>query len=141
MTARGGHDAGVSAGSRRPLQRLLAVNGLAAAAAGVVLFAAPSAIPGLVGAETNHGNPVVERLLGAAELGTASVALLAARSSTAETLRLGALALVALHCASALAVVLAMTSAHGVAFSILAANLGVRLVMAGALMVLAPGRS
>ena len=109
----------------RPLRILLAVNLVAALAAGVVLFLWPGAIPATVGLDLAPQDAFVARLLGAAEFATAALSGLALRTPSDEARRLAVATLIVLHVASVLALVLALggTTAPG-----LVVNLVARLV-------------
>jgi hypothetical protein len=110
-----------------PLRLLLAVNAVATAAAGVVLFVWPAAIPAAVGIELPPDANFVAWLLGSAELGLAALCALALRATEPAAIRLVCWTMFVIHATAAIADVMAMAS--GVAPVAVGINLAVRLAM------------
>ena len=107
--------------------RLLVVHGVVTLAAGMVLFAAPGAIPGAVGVFVDPAAYLVCYLLGAAEIAIAVLSFGAARLQDASAVRLVSLAFIVLHVATAAAEAYAFT--QGVSATIWA-NVATRAVVA-----------
>lgn len=110
-----------------PLRLLFVVNAVATAAAGIVLFLWPAAIPATVGIVLPRDAYFVAWLLGGAELGLAALCVLALRTTEAAALRLACWTMLAAHAAAAVADALAL--AQGVAPLVVGVNLAVRLAM------------
>lgn len=112
-----------------PLRILIALNGIAMAAAGIVLFLDPQLIAGPAGIEAAGVPTLAWTLLGAAELGLAAMCLLSL-SSGAEVLGIVALALIVFHAASAVAGVQSVMASFNM---VVVLNVAVRVVMVGLL--------
>ena len=123
--------------AHRALTALFAINGVGAGAAAVVLALAPGAIPSVAGISIDSSQNLLPYLLAAAELALASLAISAIRSQSPEVKRLTVGVLLVFHAGSAVAGVAAVTQGAGV---VVALNVGVRVVMMGALLVCTPGR-
>lgn len=110
-----------------PLRLLLAVNAVATAAAGTVLFLWPAAIPATVGIALPADAYFVAWLLGSAELGLAALCALALRATEPAVIRLVCWTMLVTHATAAGADILAMV--QGVAPVAVGINLVVRLAM------------
>jgi hypothetical protein len=110
-----------------PLHLLLAVNAVATAAAGIVLFVWPAAIPAAVGIALPPDAYFVAWLLGSAELGLAALCALALRAIEPAVIRLVCWTMLVTHATAAVADTLAL--AQGVAPVAVGINLAVRLAM------------
>ncbi|MBX3530008.1 MAG: hypothetical protein KF849_05350 [Rhizobiaceae bacterium] len=110
-----------------PLRLLLAVNAVATAAAGIVLFVWPAAIPGAVGIALPAEANFVAWLLGSAELGLAALCAVALRATEPAAIRLVCWTMLVTHATAAVADMLAL--GQGVAPVAVGINLAVRLAM------------
>lgn len=81
--------------------RLLIVHGIVTLAAGVVLVAAPAAIPAAVDVEVPDGAFLVAYMLGAAEIAIAVLSFGASRLTDPQALRLIAITLIVFHLTTA----------------------------------------
>jgi len=115
---------------QRLLRPLLIVHGVVTLLAAVVLVAAPSAIPATVGIVIEGDDVLLPYLLGAAELAIALLSFGAARLRDPSGVNLIVLAFIVFHLVTGLleAAYLDLTGFSGS----LAANIGVRVVVAGA---------
>lgn len=109
------------------LRLLLAVNAVATAAAGIVLFVWPAAIPATVGIVLPPDAYFVAWLLGSAELGLAALCGFALRATQPAALRLVCWTMLVTHATAAAAD--AMALAQGLAPVAIGINLAVRLLM------------
>ncbi len=109
------------------LRLLLAVNAVATAAAGIVLFLWPAAIPATVGIALAPDASFVAWLLGSAELGLAALCALGLRASEPAALRLVCWTMLVTHATAAVAD--AMALAQGLAPVAIGINLAVRVAM------------
>lgn len=116
-------------GWRRLLRGLIALNGIAALAAAVVLAAAPAAIPKLAGLSAGADAAFLARLLAAAELAVAVLCLLSLRAGRPAAERIAGAVLVVLHAASALAEI------GWAGHPVVAANILLRIALIAALLV------
>jgi hypothetical protein len=112
---------------RTSVRLLFNLHGLVTAAAGVVLFVAPRAIPAAVGVDVPDDARLVPFMLGAAELAVAALSFGGARLSDRRSLLLLVVVLITFHLATALAEVYAF-ALGGVSPGIWA-NVAVRLVV------------
>jgi hypothetical protein len=117
-----------------PLRILFIAHGTAAAAAGVLLIAAPGLIPAMVSISLEPEQFLLPYLLGAMELGVAALSIGAAWLADTAAVRLIAVSFAVLHAVSALVEVLAL--AQG-ADPLLWGNVAVRVVVAMVFAVVA----
>lgn len=106
---------------------LVLLNAIAAAAAAVVLVAAPSAIPAVAGVSIKEHQFLLCYLLAGAELAIAALCLCALRSGHGEIMRITAVTLIVLHISTSAFAVFgyAIGSGPGIWF-----NIGVRVAIA-----------
>jgi hypothetical protein len=95
------------------LRILLAVHAVVTAAAGVVLIAAPDAIPGAIGLSLAPGSYVLCYFLAAAELAIAFLSAYAAWCRQAESIRLAVLTIILFHAATAVLEIVALARGIG----------------------------
>lgn len=120
--------------ARRGLRLLYAINGVAAAAAAVVLAIAPGAIPAMVGITITPAANLLAYLLAAAELAIASMCALAVRSSHKAIDVQTVMVLVIFHLASAVAGSMVVSAG---ASALVLWNVLARVVIVAALLVCA----
>lgn len=87
----------------RTLRLLFTLHGMVTAAAGVVLFLAPGAIPGAVGVDVVDDGRLLPFMLGAAELAVAVLSFGGARLTDRRAVRLVVWTLMAFHLLTAAA--------------------------------------
>ena len=109
---------------------LLAVNGVACLAAGIVLIARPAAIPALAGIAIGPGQTFLCYLLAACEFGLASLAWMAWPARSPESLRMVLIAFLVVHLVSAIAGIVA-----GRDNAVIMANAAARVVLVGLLII------
>lgn len=89
--------------------RLLLINAIATFAAGIVLFVAPELIAGAVGIRIDRGAYFLYYLLGASELGLATLCFCGRTLTEPQSLRVVALTAIVFHAASGVAGVYGFT--------------------------------
>ena len=109
-----------------PLRIIFLLNAVATFAAAIALALAPGLIPGTVGIALPENARFVTDLLAASEFALAVLATLALRAGSGEAVRAAVWTLMALHAASGLFGLLALSRGLGGAVG---ANVVVRLVM------------